>query len=245
MQTHSGTEATVLPGTISTRRLRHLIVVAVAAALGAVLMGNVQPARAAEDNACLVSDVEYDVAASVVVRNTPFGAANGVYAMGSGKITLRIADQPGHEAVKLMSYELVNRLTVDAKVAMLSTRVVTASRTSTARDACEGSAQGTLRDGTLTWDSKVTGYRSDGTMECSGSMCGKFGAPPEGTSPFHDAPAAIRFSPFTFSADGSTFTMPYTLVSSSDSPRQTTYLGLSGRRVKRFCAAPHSTACSS
>jgi hypothetical protein len=227
----------------SAERLCHLAVATAVVSLGAVVAGTGQPAGAAEGDACPVSDVEYNVVANIFIKNTVFGAANGVYSLGSGKMTLRIAAQPGHEAVKLMSYELVNRLTVDAKVAMLSTTVVTASHTSAARDACDGSAQGTLHDSTLTWNSKVSGYHSDGTMDCSGSMCGKFGAPPKGVSPFHDAPLALRFSPFSFSPDRSTFTMPYTFVSKSDSPKEATYLALSGRRVTQLCAAPHVAAC--
>jgi hypothetical protein len=226
------------------KRLFCVAVAAIPITSAVFVAGTIPSVGAAEEGACPVSDVEYNVVTSVVIKNTVFGAANGVYPMGSGKITLRIAEQAGLASVKLMSYELANRLTVDARVAMLSTKVVTASHTSTAHDACAGSAQGTLHDGTLTWNSKVSGYRSDGTMECSGSMCGKFGAPPGGTSPFHDAPPAMKFSPFSFSPDRATFTMPYILASKSDSPRQTTYLALSGRRAKQSCAAPQVGACS-
>jgi hypothetical protein len=226
-----------------TRPVRHIIIAAAVATLGGFVVGTTRPAAAA-DEACPVSDVEYSVVANVYIRDTPFGAGNGVYSLGSGRMRLRIEEQAGHKSVKLMSYELVNRLTVEAKVAMLSTKVVTTSQTSTARDACNGSAQGTLFDGTLIWSTKVLGYHSDGTMECSGSMCGRFGAPPRGTSPFHDTPPVLTFSPFTFSPDGSTFTMPYTIVSKSDSPQQTTRLALSGRRVKQECAAPAGAACS-
>ena len=225
-------------------RLRNLVVSIAIATFGALAAETGQPAGAAEEDACAVSDVEYNVVASVVIKNTVFGAANGVYPMGAGKITLRIAEHAGLGTVKLMSYELTNRLTVDARVAMFSTMVVTASHTSAAHDVCEGSAQGTLNNGTLTWNSKISGYHSDGTMECSGSMCGKFGAPPGGTSPFHDTPKVMRFSPFSFRPDRSTFTMPYMLVSKSDSPKQTTYLALSGRLVKHACAAPLVGACS-
>ena len=167
-----------------------------------------------------------------------FGAANGVYPLGTGKLTLRVE----RDAVRLMSYDLVNLLTVKASVLMVSTTVVTASHTSTARDACRGSAQGALHDGLLTWNSPVSGYHSEGTQECSGSMCGKFGAPPPGTSPFHDAPSALTFGAFTFSPDGSTFTMPYMFVSRSSSPQQTTYMALSGRRLKQSCATASSCA---
>jgi hypothetical protein len=226
------------------KRLRNLAIGAVPITVAVFLAGMSPPVGAAEESACPVSDVEYNVIASVVIKNTVFGAANGEYPMGSGKLTLRLAEQAGLTSVKLMSYELTNRLTVDARVAMLSTKVVTASHTTAAENACDGSAQGTLHNGTLTWKSDISGYRSDGTMECSGSMCGKFGAPPGGTSPFHDAPLAMRFTPFTFSPDRATFTMPYVLASKSDSPKQTTYLALSGRRANQQCAASQVGACS-
>jgi hypothetical protein len=225
--------------------LPRFLVVTAAATVAAVIAGTAEPAAAADLDACPVSDVEYNVAANIRITDTPFGAADGVYSMGSGKVKLRVEAQPGHEAVKMMSYDLVNRLTVEAKVAMLSTKVVTESKTATDHNACDGSAQGTLHDGKLTWSSGVSGYHSDGTMECSGAMCGKFGAPPRGTSPWHETQSSLKFSPFTFSPDGSTFTMAYTLVSKSDAPKQTTYLALSGRRVKQSCAAPAATACAS
>jgi hypothetical protein len=221
-------------------RLRHFVALTTMGTLGAFIIRAAPLAQSAEDEGCLVAEVEYNILANVAIRNTVFGAANGVYPMGSGKLTLRIE----HGAVKLMSYELVNRLTVRAKVAMLSTTVVTTSRTSTVSDGCSGSAQGTLRDGILTWSGRVSGYHSEGTQACSGSMCGSFGAPPLGESPLHDEPAAVTFNPFTFSADGSTFTMPYMLVSKSSSPRETSYLALSGRRIRQSCGAPTTVACS-
>lgn len=228
---------------VSAKRVRQVIFASSVALSAGILAGTAEPAAAAEDNACPVSDVEYAVDANVRVSNTPFGAADGSYSLGSGKMRLRVGDEGGRTSVKMMSYDIQNHLTVEAKVALVSTKVVTTSQTSTERNVCEGSAQGSLHDSTLTWDSGVRGYRSDGTLECSGSMCGKFGAPPKGTSPFHDAPAAIKFNPFTFSADRSTFTMPYTLVSKSDSPKQTTYLTLTGHRVKQSCAAPAAAEC--
>lgn len=197
----------------------------------AIGSGNAPKAMAAD--ACPVSDVEYSVVSSVAVRGTTFGAANGVYPLGVGKVVLRF----DRDAVKLLSYDMSNHLTVKAKVAMLSTTVVTTSLTTTAANRCGGSARGTMHEGTLDWGSNVTGYHSDGTQECSGSMCGKFGAPPYGASPFHDAPATITFNAFHFSADRSTFSMEYMLVSKSASPRQTTYMALAGRRVKEACAS--------
>jgi len=226
-------------GATRLRRLRHLAVTATVASGFSIIGGAVQPAEAAEDGTCRVSDQEYSIVASVAIRDTVFGAANGVYPMGSGKLVLHIDER----AVQLTSYELVNQLKVRAKVALLSTTVVTASRTSTVGDCCHGSARGTLSNGTLSWNSVVAGYHSEGSLTCSGSMCGTFGAPPTGTSPLHDAPAAVTFNPFSFSPDGSTFTMPYVLVSQSNSPKQKTYLALAGRRVRQTCGVAAVASC--
>jgi hypothetical protein len=225
-------------GLAPARHLHHLVV-ATMAAICVVIASSAGPAEAEEDGSCRASDEEYSVVASVAIRNTLLGAANGVYPMGSGKLTIHLDDH----AVKLTSYNLTNQLTVRAKVAMLSATVVTASRTSTAGDCCHGSAHGTLSSDTLTWNSTVSGYHSEGSLTCSGSMCGTFGAPPSGTSTLHDTPGPITFNPFTFSPDGSTFTMPYVLVSQSSSPRQKTYLALSGRRVRRTCGVAAVPTC--
>jgi hypothetical protein len=216
-----------------------LVVVTTMAAIGVVIVSSAGPADAEEDGSCRASEEEYSVVASVAVRNTLFGAANGVYAMGSGKLTIHKDDH----AVKLTSYELTNQLTVRARVAMLSATVVTVSRTTTDGDCCHGSARGTISGDTLTWISTVSGYHSEGSLTCSGSMCGTFGAPATGTSPLHDRPGGVTFNPFTFASDGSTFTMPYVLVSQSSSPRQTTYLALSGRRVRRTCGVAAVPTC--
>jgi hypothetical protein len=226
-----------------TKTIRRFIAALVAATCAAVALSTAKPAVAADESACSVQDVEYTVVANIVVRDTPFGAADGVYSLGSGRMKLRLDERAGDGPVRMMSYDVVNHLTVEAKVAMLSTKVVTESRTAAARDACEGTAQGVLRDGVLTWTTNVAGYHSDGTMECSGSMCGMFGAPPKGTSPLHEV-RIMRFKPFTFSPDLSTFTMPYTLASKSDSPKQTTYLSLSGRRVKQSCVTAQASTCT-
>jgi len=197
----------------------------------------------ADDAGCLASDVEYHVVASVLVRDTLFGAGDGVYPLGSGTLKLRLQEHAGGEGVKLVNYVLDGQLTVEAKVAFFSTKVVTESRASTGVATCEGHADGTLHGDTLTWTTPVADYRSEGSITCSGNMCGRFGAPPRGRSPIPDAPAAMRFSAFTFSPDRATFTMPYTLVSRSTSPRQSTYLALSGRRVTRACVTATATSC--
>jgi hypothetical protein len=186
---------------------------------------------------CPVADLDYDIVAHVVIRNTAFGAANGEYTLGSGTMRLRVRGREEQGSVSLMFFELVNHLTVVVRAPVMSGQIVTLSRTTVSHDAPEGSAQGTISGGVITWTTNVAGYRSDGTIECTGSACGRFGAPAKGVSPLHEARPTMMFNSFTFSADGSTFTMPYALLSKSESPRQTTYLALSGRRVRRTCVA--------
>jgi hypothetical protein len=121
---------------------RPVLLTAALAVLGAVVV--TPRASSAADDACAVLDTEYDVIANIFIRDTPFGAANGAYALGSGRMTLRMEQHDGRKLARLMAYELSNHLTVQAKVAMVSTKVVTISQTTALRDACDGSALGTL-----------------------------------------------------------------------------------------------------
>jgi len=58
---------------------------------------------------------------------------------------------------------------------------------------------------------------------------------PPGSSALHEAFADVVFKPFHFSPDGKTFTMEFSKVSHSDSPKQTNFVSLSGRETKRVC----------
>jgi hypothetical protein len=205
-------------------------------ALAVITIGAGTSQIAAAEEECSVSDVDYTVVGRLLLKDTQFGAANGVYPLGAGKVRLRFEKGTRGEVrdAKLMSFDLDNHLTVSASFALWSTKVVTESHTSVV-NACDGAAHGTLNNGDVVWSTKVDGYHSDGTLDCSGNVCGKFGAPPAGSSPLHEAPAAVAFKPFHFSPDGHTFSMEYTQVSHSDSPRQTGYLALSGRETKRSC----------
>ncbi len=99
----------------------------------------------------------------------------------------------------------------------------------------EFAAEGTLVGNTLTWTSQIRGYRTDGTLQCAGDMCGNFGAPPRGQSPIVPPENAVKLTPFRFSSDAKTFTMDYALLSTSSSPKQKTLLALSGRELSRKC----------
>jgi hypothetical protein len=54
----------------------------------------------------------------------------------------------------------------------------------------------------------------------------------------HIAPHAVPFNAFEFAADRKTFTMAATLISKADSPKQSSYIALSGREVRRTCVEP-------
>jgi len=82
---------------------------------------------------------------------------------------------------------------------------------------------------------EVRGYRTDGTLECEGSLCGKFGAPPPGKSELHIPPGPVDFKPFEFAPDRATFTMARAQVSKTEMPKQTGFLALAGRETKRTC----------
>ncbi len=218
---------------------RSFATASVVAVLGATIGTTASPAEAQEE--CSVSDVDYAVVGNLLIKDTQFGAANGVYKMGEGKLRLRFEKGAEGSArhARLMSYEFQNHFTVKASFAAWSTAVETRSRTTVA-NACDGAAQVTFDRGEVVWSTLVGGYQSEGSLACTGNVCGKFGAPPPGTSPLHEA-ASVKFNTFHFSPDGKTFTMDYTRVSHSDSPRQTAYVSLSGREMNRSCS--HATTC--
>jgi hypothetical protein len=217
------------------------------ALLGGVALASVTTstvAGAAEAaSSCSTTDVEYAVTGNLLLADTKFGAADGLYPLGAGKVRMRFESpaEGGASKVKLMSYDFDNHLTVKASFALWSTKVVTDSRTTVA-NMCGGAAEGQMSHGDVVWKTAVGGYHSDGTLQCEGNVCGKFGAPPPGSSPLHESPK-VTFNPFHFSPDGRSFTMDYTRVSHTDSPSQTNYLTLAGRETKRTCVTDVAAAC--
>jgi hypothetical protein len=186
---------------------------------------------------CGIVDVQYDVAANLRISGTTMGAGDGVHRVGPGAIVLRFDRRPGGGSVKLLTYDLRERFAVEAKALFWTTRVTTDVKVGASRSSRSVVAEGSLLDHTLRWDGKANGFRSDGTLTCDGSMCGQFGAPPSGKSEVHLGPSSIELKPFEFAADMKTFSMPYALVSESDSPSQRTQVAIAGREVRRACSA--------
>jgi hypothetical protein len=188
---------------------------------------------------CGAWDVEYVLAASVQLSDTVMGAGDGVHKIGPGRLVLRVESQgdklAGH--VRMLSYDMRDGFTVNAKALFWQTVVTNNTHTTANPDAAGTIAQGTLGERTLRWDTPINGLHTDGTLTCEGSFCGKFGAPAEGTSDVHYPPHLVTFSPFEFDVEKKTFTMGYSIVSKSESPRQTSRISLAGREARRTCVA--------
>ena len=175
---------------------RHAYGVAIAGAVGLALASTGVRAQPAP---CGAWEVEYTLSEKLRLSDTPMGQGNGAYDVGPGRVVLRFEDQGGQPGgrVEMASYDVRQHFRIDAKTAFWSTHVSTDAHTRGTPDAC-GVAEGVLRGSTLAWSSPVRGYRSDGTVTCDGSLCGKFGAPPRGESELHIGPDPVTLAPFQF-----------------------------------------------
>jgi hypothetical protein len=224
---------------VLTKHLPVLLVSMAATALVGPMLSSTRAAAEEPGQACDAWDVEYQLAATLLVSDTVMGAGDGVQPIGPGKLVLRMANAgngPATFGEKILSYELHQSAAFTSKALLWKTKVQTDILMSAPGEACNPAAEGKLQDRTLRWTTPVKGYRGDGTVTCEGTFCGTFGAPPKGTSPMHIPPHAVDFKSFDFAADLKTFTMGYAVVSKSDSPRQTARVSLAGREVRRACA---------
>jgi hypothetical protein len=221
-------------------RLRACAISSIAALLLVALTPGNRAAGAAQVADCAEADIEYAVSASLRIAGTTMGAGDGVHAVGPGRIVLRLkpasALDPGPAvSVKMTLFELRQRFLVVAKVGLWSTRVLTDIETRASVDSRGVAAEGSLSRRSLQWVSVTGGFRDDGALTCDGFFCGKFGAPPSGQSEYHMDPPTMALSPFEFSADMKTFSMPSTLATKTAEPQQETYVALAGREVRRTC----------
>jgi hypothetical protein len=186
---------------------------------------------------CTAWQVDYALSGSLQLTDTTLGQGDGTYAVGPGSMTLRFDDvdsKPGGRA-SLVAYEMHEGFKVFSRTLFWATTVTTNTISrAVGADPC-GAPQALLTGTTLGWSLPVPGVRTDGTLFCEGSFCGKFGAPPPGQSEIHMPAHATTFKSFQFSADMQTFTMRSTLVSKTDTPMQTAHLALSGRELRRAC----------
>jgi hypothetical protein len=186
---------------------------------------------------CNTWEVEYTLAAQVELSDTLMGAGDGVHTIGPGTLVLHfdnVNGAPGANA-KLMTYDMTDQFTVNAKFAGVGTNVVNDTHTKTTPNICGVAAQGTLTGRVLTWSTLWNGVHTDGHVTCSGSMCGRFGGPPSGQSDVHTPAHPVVFKPFEYTPDLKTFHMDYSVTAKSTSPSQTSKITFNGRETKRSC----------
>jgi hypothetical protein len=196
---------------------------------------------------CTAWQVEYAMSSSVMLSDTTMGAGDGVYPNGPGKVVLRFEDRGGQPGgrVELLEYQVHDTFVLDSHILAWETRVVIDMLTRTTPGAKGFAAEGVLEGRTIRWIGQWNGMHSDGHVTCTGSFCGKFGAPPEGRSEMHVPLHQVTFKPFELAPDTKTFTMAYSVVYSQSYPSQTTRISLAGREVKRTCVAPPPPAPTS
>jgi hypothetical protein len=215
--------------------------------IGSAAAPSVEKAEAQEAEPCDVLEIDYALAARLRLADTAMGAGDGTFDIGPGSVTLHIANVGGKPggAVHMTKYAMKEHFKIDAKTAFWTTHVLTDTHTLVTPDPCGIVAKGALANGMIRWATPLAGYRSEGTLTCDGSMCGKFGAPPPGKSAFREPPTRqpVIFQPWKLSNDNKTISMVQTLVSKTEDPKQTAYMALSGRETRRACVPPPPAQC--
>jgi hypothetical protein len=192
----------------------------------------------ADTASCDSYEVEYTLSANFKLDDTFMGAGNGIFPTGPGRVVLRWSHvAPASAVVEMLSYEMHQPFAMSTHALLWSAKLVSDTMARATSDSRGVVTTGALEGRTIRWEHPVNGYHVDGTLDCEGSLCGKFGAPPSGKSDVHVPPHAVGFKPFELSADGKTFTMDYVVVSKADSPKQTTLIAIAGREAKRTCVA--------
>jgi hypothetical protein len=215
--------------------------------IGSAAAPSVKTAEAQEAEPCDVLEIDYVLAGRLKLADTPMGAGDGVFDIGPGAVTLRIPNAGGTLGgeVEMTKYSMREYFKINATTAFFTTHVITDTHTLVTPDASGAVARGTLSNGVLQWSTPLAGYRAEGFLTCDGSMCGKFGAPPPGKSVFHEPVQTVKFEPWKMGADAKTLAMPQTLVSKTESPKQTAYMALSGRETRRTCVQQSSSSSPS
>jgi hypothetical protein len=197
------------------------------------------PALASADDppACNTWEVDYSLAAIVQLSDTAMGAGDGFHQIGPGKVQLHFDNVNGAPGgnVKLTTYEMTDQFTVNAHVFGVGTNVTNDTKTMTTPNVCGVAAQGLLSDRTVRWSTLWNGMHTDGHVTCAGSMCGRFGAPPTGTSEVHQPAHPVSFKSFEYAPDMKSFHMDYSVTAKSTSPSQTSRITFNGRETKRSC----------
>src|ERR1700722_422182 len=155
--------------------VRFVVGVGVAAAVALAMAPS--GARADDPPTCSAWDVEYNLSANLKITDTTMGAGDGVFPVGPGHAGIRfdnVNGTPGGPA-RLNAYSMHEIVSITSRAAFWSATVTTDT---SSKAAAGTSTEGNLAGSTLAWSGPMRGYATDGTMNCEGNLCGKFGAPP-------------------------------------------------------------------
>lgn len=215
------------------------------ASLGRVAQANpaaTDPARPErlDAPACSAWEVDYKLISGtrLKITDTLMNAGDGTYDVGPGKLRLRFTDaggQPGNGKVELLELSVTTKFTLESKVLGIKTSVTTDSVSRNTPDQAGVVARGTRSGNALTWSGQANGYRADGKLTCTGTLCGKLGAPPPGESTVQIGPYPVSYKPFYFDDGVKKVIMPFAEVARSEKPKQTTSLQLVGVETARRC----------
>ena len=164
-------------------------------------------------------DVEYAITGELELH-VPMQHGIKTVPMGPGKVVLRFH---GNE-VTLIAYEMHESFTIGGRVGPISASVSTDANVTS-----HAVMHGTLEGNVVRWREPLHAVRTDGTLTCSG-LCGKFGLPPHGTSPFHVGAADQTFNAFVFDPEMKTFTMAKVTGARPDDSSMPTAFSIKGSR---------------
>jgi len=189
---------------------------------------------------CEVWEVDYALVDGTRLRisDTFMKAGDGTYDVGPGKVKIRFQDaggKPGPGTAELLQLKVVTKFTVVSNVVGMKTKVETDAVSRNTPGKCGVIAKGKLEGNKVSWLGPAHGYRSDGTLHCEGTMCGKMGAPPRGASPVKIGPYPVNYQAFLFGDGVKKLLMPFAEVARSDKPKQVTHLQLVGVETRREC----------
>lgn len=206
------------------------------------------PDAQAEPARCQSWVVEYVLSpgSQLKIEGTPFGAGNGTFNIGPGRLKLRFRDRNGkpslHGKVAVVSYTMRAHVPVTTSVLGMKTTVTSDTATHVKADRCGRVAKGLFKGSRLLWTTPFRRYRTDGTITCHGAMCGRFGAPPEGKSEIHIPPRPVRLMSLRFKpGDAKHFTSSFFLMDKTKSPPSENYMRLVGTAISQTCVKTKPT----
>ena len=192
--------------------------------------------------ACNSWVVEYELlpGTALKIADTPYGAGDGTHAIGPGTARLRFADRGGAPAdgdAALLDLQLATKFVVNTTALGFKMRIATDGNVGFTPDACGVVARGTREGDQVSWLERARGYRSTGTMQCTGALCGKFGSPPSGRSTLSRGPRPVKLRPLQLRDGVSRFNIGFFEVERQRKPSQTVFMRVEARETARQCVA--------